>query len=245
MRSSLLAIALVLSAPVYAQDAGDVPSKDAKADADKFVAESGLDYTVVRPGGLTDDPGTGKVSVGDDLPGGSVSRDDVALVVAEALRADNTIGKAFDLVGGETPVAEAIAASCQMPPARAVREAAVEKQILRVYKDSGERYGAWKVWDQLNREGIAAARCTVERLMRTLGLRGVRRGGYKKVRTTHSDPSQQRPADLVNRDFAPPRRTALKRSPSATRCATGWPATSRRTRCSRCSCWWCHSGRRS
>jgi uncharacterized protein YbjT (DUF2867 family) len=86
------------------------PYYEAKADADKFVAESGLDYTVVRPGGLTDDPGTGKVSVGDDLPGGSVSRDDVALVVAEALRADNTIGKAFDLVGGETPVAEAIAA---------------------------------------------------------------------------------------------------------------------------------------
>ena len=59
------------------------------------------------------------------------------------------------------------------------------------------------MWDQLNREGIAAARCTVERLMRTLGLRGVRRGGYKKVRTTHGDPSQPRPADLVNRDFAP------------------------------------------
>ena len=58
------------------------------------------------------------------------------------------------------------------------------------------------MWDQLNREGIAAARCTVERLMRKLGLRGVRRGGYK-VRTTRSDPSQDRPEDLVNRDFAP------------------------------------------
>ena len=75
------------------------------------------------------------------------------------------------------------AARARPPPARAVRDAALEKQILRVYKDSGERYGAWKVWDQLNREGIAAARCTVERLMRKLGLRGVRRGGYK-VRTT-------------------------------------------------------------
>jgi len=60
------------------------------------------------------------------------------------------------------------------------------------------------VWDQLNREGIAAARCTVERLMRKLGLRGVRRGGWKKPRTTVPDPSQRRPADLVNRDFAPP-----------------------------------------
>ena len=95
------------------------------------------------------------------------------------------------------------AARARPPPARAVRDAALEKQILRVYKDSRERYGAWKVWGQLNREGIAAARCTAGRLMRTLGLRGVRRGGYKKVRTTHSDPSQQRPADLVNRDFAP------------------------------------------
>jgi hypothetical protein len=69
--------------------------------------------------------------------------------------------------------------------------------------DSRERYGAWKVWDQLNREGIAAARCTVERLMRQLGLRGVRRGGWKKPRTTVPDPSQDRPEDLVNRGFAP------------------------------------------
>jgi len=94
------------------------------------------------------------------------------------------------------------AARARPPPARAVRDAALEKQILRVYKDSGERYGAWKVWDQLNREGIAAARCTVERLMRKLGLRGVRRGGWKKPRTTVPDPSQDRPGDLVNRDFA-------------------------------------------
>jgi len=96
------------------------------------------------------------------------------------------------------------AARARPPPARAVHDAALEKEILRVYKDSRERYGAWKVWDQLNREGIAAARCTVERLMRRLGLRGVRRGGWKKPRTTVADPSQQRPADLVNRDFAPP-----------------------------------------
>ena len=96
------------------------------------------------------------------------------------------------------------AARARPPPARAVRDAALEKQILRVYKDSGERYGAWKVWDQLNREGIAAARCTVERLMRKLGLRGVRRGGWKKPRTTVADPSQRRPANLVNREFAPP-----------------------------------------
>ena len=85
------------------------PYYEAKADADRFVAESGLDYTIVRPGRLTDDPGTGKVSV-DGGGSGSVTRDDVALVLAECLTADNTIGKSFDLLNGETPVAEAIAA---------------------------------------------------------------------------------------------------------------------------------------
>lgn len=94
------------------------------------------------------------------------------------------------------------AARARQPSARTVRDAALEKEIARVHKESGERYGAWKVWDQLNREGIPAARCTVERLMRTLGLRGVRRGGWK-VRTTNRDSSQERPPDRVNRDFAP------------------------------------------
>jgi nucleoside-diphosphate-sugar epimerase len=87
------------------------PYQKAKADADKFLMESGLDYTIVRPGGLTDDPGTGKVKVAEDVgESGTVTRDDVALVLAELLTADNTIGKAFDLLNGETPVAEAIAA---------------------------------------------------------------------------------------------------------------------------------------
>jgi uncharacterized protein YbjT (DUF2867 family) len=87
------------------------PYYEAKADADKYVAESGLDYTIVRPGRLTDDPGTGKVELGEGPGGvGSVTRDDVALVLAEVLGADNTIGKAFDLLNGDTPVPEAIAA---------------------------------------------------------------------------------------------------------------------------------------
>ncbi|AJZ56721.1 integrase core domain protein [Paraburkholderia fungorum] len=60
-------------------------------------------------------------------------------------------------------------------------------------------YGADKVWKQLNREGIAVARCTVERLMKQLGLRGVRRG--KRVRTTIPDVSAPRPLDRVNRQF--------------------------------------------
>jgi uncharacterized protein YbjT (DUF2867 family) len=87
------------------------PYYEAKADADKFVAESGLDYTIVRPGGLTDDPGTGKVQMAEQLEtGGTVTRDDVALVLAECLNAPNTVGKAFDLLNGDTPVAEAISA---------------------------------------------------------------------------------------------------------------------------------------
>lgn len=60
-------------------------------------------------------------------------------------------------------------------------------------------YGADKVWKQLNREGIAVARCTIERLMKQLGLRGVRRG--KRVRTTIPDVSAPRPLDRVNRQF--------------------------------------------
>ena len=60
-------------------------------------------------------------------------------------------------------------------------------------------YGADKVWKQMRREGIAVARCTVERLMRHLGLRGVRRG--KVVRTTVGNAKAQYPLDRVNRQF--------------------------------------------
>jgi nucleoside-diphosphate-sugar epimerase len=84
------------------------PYFEAKAEADKLVAESGLDYTIVRPGYLTDEPGTGKVQIGQHLERGSVTRDDVAAVIAEALVVDNAIGKSFDLLNGETPIAEAV-----------------------------------------------------------------------------------------------------------------------------------------
>jgi uncharacterized protein YbjT (DUF2867 family) len=85
------------------------PYFEAKAEADKFLMESGLDYTIVRPGGLTDDSPTGKVQIGD-LDYGKVTRDDVAAVLAECLTADNTIGKAFTLLNGETAIPEALAA---------------------------------------------------------------------------------------------------------------------------------------
>jgi uncharacterized protein YbjT (DUF2867 family) len=82
----------------------------AKGRADDAVRASGLDATVVRPGGLTNDPGTGRVSLGKSLPRGQVSRDDVAAVLAAVLDSPNTVGRTVDLIGGDTPVAEAVAA---------------------------------------------------------------------------------------------------------------------------------------
>jgi transposase InsO family protein len=73
-------------------------------------------------------------------------------------------------------------------------------RIQRVFDASGGRYGARKVWHALRREGHDIARCTVERLMKAMGLRGVVRG--KKVVTTHPDTSQPCPDDKVNRTFA-------------------------------------------
>lgn len=83
--------------------------------------------------------------------------------------------------------------------ARAQRDDALIPQIERVWQANLQVYGADKVWRQMNREGIAVARCTVERLMRRLGLRGVIRG--KVVRTTFSDCKTPCPLDRVNREF--------------------------------------------
>lgn len=94
----------------------------------------------------------------------------------------------------------------QEPSRRTLRDEWLKKQILRVWNDrkKGRRlYGARKVWLQLRREGIQAARCTVERLMRELGLEGAR-GRRRKPRTTVPAPPGQQPADLVGRDFTAP-----------------------------------------
>ena len=82
---------------------------------------------------------------------------------------------------------------------RAQRDGVLTPHIERVWHANMQVYGADKVWKQLNREGISIARCTVERLMRHLGLRGVRRG--KVVRTTVSDGKAPCPLDRVNRQF--------------------------------------------
>jgi len=84
------------------------PYYEAKAEADRRLIESGLDFSVVRPGALTDDPGTGLVTVGTDIGRGSIARDDVAATLLAVLEAPSTVGKVFELVSGDTPIEEAV-----------------------------------------------------------------------------------------------------------------------------------------
>jgi putative transposase len=125
----------------------------------------------------------------------------------------------------------------QRPPsARAVRDARLKAEIRRVYDDNFGVYGARKVWRQLYREGIAVARCTVERLMGELGLQGVRRGKPRK--TTTPAASAARPADLVERDFSATRPNQLWVADLTTwRPGPGsstWPWSSTPS----AACWW-------
>jgi uncharacterized protein YbjT (DUF2867 family) len=81
----------------------------AKAKADQELEASGLDFTIVRPGSLTDDPPTGLVTVGNGLDSGQIPRADVVAVLAAVLPAHNAVAKTFELISGETPVEEAVA----------------------------------------------------------------------------------------------------------------------------------------
>jgi len=93
-------------------------------------------------------------------------------------------------------------------PERVVRDTQLREEIERVWKEHFGVYGARKVWRQLKREKIDVARCTVERLMREMGLRGAIRGRkYKK--TTIVDEASERPEDLVHRDFTADRPNRL------------------------------------
>ena len=94
------------------------------------------------------------------------------------------------------------AAKHRPPSARAQRDTWLAGQILRVYNEHFQVYGARKVWRQLRREGIEVARCTVERLMRVIGIAGVVRG--RRHRTTIADPANPIPTDLLKRDFTAP-----------------------------------------
>ncbi|MFF5393193.1 IS3 family transposase [Streptomyces sp. NPDC013012] len=91
------------------------------------------------------------------------------------------------------------AARKRTPSARSLRDAELKTQISRVHADNFSVYGVRKVWRQLHREGIPVARCTVARLMRDLGLQGVRRG--RGIRTTVRDDGHDRADDLLQRDF--------------------------------------------
>lgn len=91
--------------------------------------------------------------------------------------------------------------------ARARRDARLSEQIRRVWQDNFKVYGVRKIWRQLRREGGEAARCTVARLMRQMGLQGAVRG--RRFKTTVVDEAASRPADLVNREFTASRPNEL------------------------------------
>ncbi len=99
------------------------------------------------------------------------------------------------------------AAKAREPSDRQVRDEQLKVEIRRVHAENYRVYGAPKVWTQLGREGITVARCTVERLMRELGLRGVRRGGYTTTTTPAAGPDDRQ--DLVDRDFTATRPNQL------------------------------------
>jgi len=92
-------------------------------------------------------------------------------------------------------------------PPRVQRDEALKPHILRVFSENFQVYGARKVWRQLLREGFEIARCTVSRLMKAMGLKGVIRG--KPHRTTFSDKAAPCPLDLVHRQFNAPRPNTL------------------------------------
>jgi uncharacterized protein YbjT (DUF2867 family) len=81
----------------------------AKARADERLQGSGLDFTIIRPGGLTNEEGTGRIEAAEALGRrGEISRDDVARTLAAALEAENTYRKTFEILAGDTPIREAL-----------------------------------------------------------------------------------------------------------------------------------------
>ena len=79
----------------------------AKAEADEALRHSGLNYTIIKPGRLTDDEGTGKIKIGD-LEGGEIPREDVASVIAAAIENESTNRKSFDLLSGDQSIEKAL-----------------------------------------------------------------------------------------------------------------------------------------
>lgn len=105
-----------LQVSAIALDRADDPDVDevfavylrAKAAADEHLMATDLDWTILRPGLLTDDPGTGTVTLAEHVGGGVVTRDDVAAVLVVLLDHPETAGRVYELVGGDTPVDKAL-----------------------------------------------------------------------------------------------------------------------------------------
>ncbi len=93
----------------------------AKADADRIALASSLDVTIVRPGRLTDDEGTGHITIGRHVPAGAIPRADVASVVADVLAEPGSVGHVVEVVGGPTPIPEAVAEIPALPGGSGVR----------------------------------------------------------------------------------------------------------------------------
>jgi uncharacterized protein YbjT (DUF2867 family) len=81
---------------------------EAKRDADAALRSSGLDWTVLRPGGLTFDEGTGLISLGDSTPRGSIPREDVAALIAVCIDEPSSIGRSWEVISGDTPIEQAV-----------------------------------------------------------------------------------------------------------------------------------------
>jgi uncharacterized protein YbjT (DUF2867 family) len=112
VRAGVLRYALVsaIAADTYDADSDDVFQVylRAKSDADAALRASDLDWTIVRPGGLTDEPATGLIEVGETVERGDVSRADVAAVIAHVLTTGVALRQQFELVAGDRPIAEAL-----------------------------------------------------------------------------------------------------------------------------------------
>lgn len=89
---------------------GSTPSyyMTAKHHADKVLEQSGLTYTIIRPGGLLNEPSTGKINAAENIKTGSIPREDVAKTIFESLTNEKTFNRAFDLISGETEISEAL-----------------------------------------------------------------------------------------------------------------------------------------
>ena len=86
------------------------PYQEAKGEADAQLQRSALAWTIVRPGGLTNDPGSGRIRAGQEIGTGTIPREDVAATLAAVLAAPNTIGVTFNVIAGDVPIADAVAA---------------------------------------------------------------------------------------------------------------------------------------